>query len=319
MKPDITPHIAFFGTPDHATTILEALTSNTLTPKVIITKPDAPVGRKKILTPSPVRVFAESKNIPILTPLRLDNSFLSSLDTYALDIAIVVAYGKIFSKGVLDYFPKGCVNIHFSPLPLYRGASPVQNTLLDGRQETGVTFMLMDEGMDTGPILAKETLPIKENDTTETLMKSLAHLGASSLPKILNDWLSGNLTPRTQNHTLASHCRKLSRQDGRVDWARPAKEIYNQYRAFTPWPGLFTFRAGKTSPIRIKLGHVHLLNKTSDQPPGTVIAGSQNKLGVVCGDQTLLGIENWHEEGKQPLEASMYLRGHPHLLNDRLI
>lgn len=310
-KNDSMPHrIAFFGTPEFASIILDSLIKANFIPMVVITKPDAPVGRKKILTPSFVKRNLSIPSLTILTPDRLDDDFCSLLESFHIDVALVAAYGKIFPKKLLDIPKKGCLNVHASLLPLYRGASPIQNAILDERKQTGVTLMHMEPGLDTGPILESASIPILDSDTTETLMKKLALLGGALAVKTLPLWLEDRIEPKKQEEEQATYCTVIHKKDGHIDWKQNARTVYTTYRAFTPWPGVYSFVIYKGKNIRIKLLDIELdeAKNFTDTPGSLLLEGSS--LRIVAGDGKSILIRTLQIEGKNPLSSSDFLSGY---------
>ena len=233
--------IIFMGTPKFAAAILESLFDNGYEIASVITNPDAPAGRKQILTPSPVKVMAEKNKIPIIQ--------LDEMRDFNVDLAVVAAYGKIISKNILTIPRCGIINVHPSLLPKYRGASPVQNAILNGDKETGVTIMKLDEEMDHGPIIANNELPIADDDTCESLCQKLAVTGAELLIKTIPDYVSGKIKPVEQNHAKATYTKIIKKKDGKIDWSKSANEIERMTRAFYPWPTAWTIWKGKTLKI----------------------------------------------------------------------
>lgn len=239
----------FLGTPDVASQTLDILKSNGYLPSLIITSPDKPQGRKMILTPPPVKIWAEENNIPYLQPEKIDSSLIDKLSTLNLEIAIVVAYGKILPEEFI-YLPKlGTINIHYSLLPKYRGASPVEAALLNGDTETGISIQQMEFKLDSGPILAEEKIEIGIDDTKETLRGKLIKIGGDLLCKILPDILSSKIEGKIQDESKATFCKKIKKEDGEINPNGDSKENWNKYRAYFGWPGVYFFKDGK----RIKI------------------------------------------------------------------
>lgn len=224
--------IIFMGTPEFSATILTALLNSDYEIAAVITNPDAPVGRKQILTPSPVKVVAEKNKIPIIQPEKMRD--------FNVDLAIVAAYGKIIPKHILDIPRYGTINVHPSLLPKYRGASPIQNAILNGDKKTSVTIMKLDKEMDHGPILAQEEFPIADSDTYESLSQKLAMMGAELLTKTIPDYVSGKIKPVEQKHAEATYTKIIKKEDGKIDWSKSAAEIERMIRAFYPWPTAWT-------------------------------------------------------------------------------
>ncbi|MDO8443667.1 MAG: methionyl-tRNA formyltransferase [Candidatus Azambacteria bacterium] len=233
--------VIYLGTPEFSATILEALISSDYEIAAVITNPDAPVGRKQILTPSPVKVLAEKNKIPVVQ--------LDEIRNFDIDLAIVAAYGKIIPKNILDIPHHGTINVHPSLLPKYRGASPIQNAIFNGDKKTGMTIMKLDEEMDHGPILAQEESPIADNDTYESLSQKLALLGAELLIKTIPGYVSGKIKLIEQNHAEATYTKIIKKEDGKINWSKSAEEIERMVRAFYPWPAAWTIWEGKTLKI----------------------------------------------------------------------
>ena len=232
--------IIYLGTPEFSAVILEALINSDHEIAAVITNPDAPIGPKQILTPSPVKIIAEKNKIPIIK--------LEEIQKDA-DLAIVAAYGKIIPKNILNIPRYGTINVHPSLLPKYRGASPIQNTILNGDKKTGVTIMKLDEEMDHGPILAQAELPIAGNDTYESLSQKLTILGEKLLIKTIPDYVSGKIKPVEQKHAEATYTKIIKKEDGKIDWSKSATEIERIIRAFYPWPAAWAIWEGKVLKI----------------------------------------------------------------------
>lgn len=296
----------FFGTHDFAVEILKGLVEDPAIEVVkVITQPDKPVGRKKVMTPPPVKVYAEKQEIEVEQPKSLKKYEIAA-DIY--DLFIVAQYGKLVPKHILDAPKHGTINVHTSLLPKYRGASPVQSAILHGESETGVTIMLMDEGLDTGPMLLQQTTPISPDETAPELNMRLAHIGKDALLQAIALYLNNTIVPEPQDNTLATHCTQLSRDDGRIDWNKSAQDIYNQYRAFTPWPGVWTTWNNK----RVKLLEVLPADETLD--PGTVHI-HDNRMFVGCDDASI-EIKHIQLEGKPAMDIGTFLVGYAESMNN---
>ncbi len=312
------PRIAFFGTPEFSAVILRTLIENNFTPSLVITKPDAVVGRKKLLTPSPVKIIAQENSLSLLQPNKLDESFFEIFATHSIDLAIVVAYGKIFPQKLLSLPLYGCLNIHASLLPLYRGASPIQSAILYGENQTGITLMQMEKGLDSGPIIMKKSLPIAYNDTTLTLTPKLAHLGGEILLSFLSSWDRKPLISKRQKHTDASFCTCIHKQDGNIDWSQSAEIIYNTYRAFTPWPGVFSFFRHKEKSLRIRLLEMTLSQEYDTKIPAGTLLYDKKCMKIRAGDGRCIYIQKLQVEGKQPTTPEDFFRGYPEAQNSLL-
>jgi methionyl-tRNA formyltransferase len=270
----------------------------------VFTQPNRPKGRQLIPQPPPVKLEAESHQLPVHQPecLRDDSQLLEQLDP---GLIVVTAYGQILPQTILDLPPHGCLNVHGSLLPAYRGAAPIQRALLEGQAETGVTIMQMDAGLDTGAMLAKGATTIGPDDNAQTLHDRLAKLGAGLLLETIPRHVAGDITPEPQDETLATHAAKITRDMGRIDWSLPATRLWNQARAFTPWPGLYTHLGGK----RLKLLEVEPAEATGHEP-GRVGQSDANGIVIGCGDG-VLRITRLQKEGAKPLAAAEFLAGTP--------
>ena len=269
-----------------------------------MTQPDRPKGRELIPHPPAVKLEAELRNLPVHQPERL-RSDIQYLEQISPGLIVVAAYGQILPQPILDLPPHGCLNVHGSLLPAYRGAAPIQRALLDGQAETGVTIMQMDAGLDTGAMLAKATTPIGPTDNAQTLHDRLAKRGAELLLEMIPGHVAGQITPEPQDDALATHAAKITRDMGRVDWSLPATRLWNQARAFTPWPGLYTRLDGK----RLKLLEVEPA-ETAGLGPGCVGQADAGGIVVGCGDGTLR-ITRLQKEGGKRLAAAEFLAGTP--------
>lgn len=238
-------NFAFFGTPDVAVETLEILLGHGIVPSIIITAPDQPKGRGLVLTPPPVKTWAIAHHIPFLQPEKIDNEFITQIKSLDLKVSIVVAYGKILPETLINLPPLGTFNIHYSLLPKYRGASPVESAILHGEIETGVTIQKMVFQLDAGDIVAKEVTPIGKDETTPELRNRLINIGAELLAKIFPDIMHQALIPIAQDHALATKCGKINKEDGLIDLTENAQENYNKYRAYKTWPRTYFFIQSK--------------------------------------------------------------------------
>jgi len=282
--------IIFFGTPDIAVECLTSLNEDDrFEVMAVVTQEDKPVGRKKIMTPPPVKVYAEEKNIPVYQPARLNDSedLYERLSALGVDYNVVVAYGQIMSQKWLDVPSKRSVNLHVSLLPKYRGASPMQEALKHGDKMTGVTVQDMVFKMDQGDILAQEEFDIGDDDTLYEVYTRASNIGAALLPKVLHEDFLGNVTPIPQSIEGVSYCTKITKQDGFVDLEEDsAEEIYNKYRAYKMWPGVWTMAHGK----RLKLTELAM----------------ESSQGLEPGRLQILRVQ---PEGKKEMGYEDYLRG----------
>lgn len=295
--------IVFMGTPDYAVKTLEALIKSEHTVAAVFAQPDKPVGRKQTLTPPPVKVCAEGYDIPVYQPKSVrTGEVLELINDINPDVIVVVAYGKILPKEFLDAAKFGCVNGHASLLPKYRGASPIQWCIVCGEKETGITTMLMDEGMDTGDILETVTVKIGDNETAEELFERLSDISAELMLSTLNKLEKGEITPKKQEG-VATYAPIIKKEMALLDFNKPANELFNAVRGYYSWPCAYFFMDGK----RIKVIKAAVGNRT-DKSAGTVV-GNNGVLSIACGDGVALDISVLQAEGSKVMEAKQYLCG----------
>ncbi len=276
--------LVFAGTPDFAATALKALIAAGHTIVGVYSQPDRPAGRGRKLQPSPVKQVALDHEIPVFQPETLKTpEAQKQLADLNPDVMIVAAYGLILPKAVLDIPTHGCLNIHASLLPRWRGAAPIQRAIAAGDDETGITIMQMDEGLDTGAMLLKSLTAIDDSDTGGSLHDRLAELGGNAIIKALELLQKGELTGEPQNDELACYASKLSKTEGHIDWATDAKAIERLVRAFNPWPGTYTDLGDQ----RIRIHEARALVTTSDGLPGTVVQRDREGIDIACGNGTL--------------------------------
>lgn len=244
-------NFAFFGTPDISKDTLEILKNNGYLPKVIITSPDKPSGRGLTLHETPVSIWAKENNIPLLKPEKLNDEFISLFEKFNIDLSIVVAYGKILPEKLIRLPKLGTINIHYSLLPRWRGASPLESALLSGEGKTGVSIQQMEFKLDSGPLLIEKEIDIDIKDTKDTLKEKLVKEGGNLLCSILPN--IGNIPTKPQDETLATYCKKINKEDGEINLEDNGKENYNKYRAYYGWPGTFFYTQKKDKKIRIKI------------------------------------------------------------------
>lgn len=298
--------VVYMGTPDFAVNPLKALIDNKYEVVGVFTQPDKPVGRKAILTPPPVKVVALENNIPVYQPDSLKNGAgIKILEELKPDICVVVAYGKILPADFLNYPEYGCINIHGSILPQYRGAAPIQWSVLDGQEYAGVTSMQMDVGLDTGDMLLVEKTKIGENETSGELYDRLTVIGAELLIKTLKAIETGNISPEKQDDSKSSYASMLDKSMSPVDWSKSAQQIHNQIRGLDPWPVALTYLDGKS----LKLFRSEISENLGSGKPGEAVA-LKNGLGVFCGDGKAVIIKEVQFEGKKRMNAADFLRGH---------
>lgn len=310
--------IVFFGTAELALASLSALInwpSGNIA--AVVTQPDRPKGRRLHPAPSPVKNLATSQNLPVLQPERArSGDFVQALRALQPDVIIVVAYGQILPGEILELPRFGCLNVHASLLPKYRGAAPIQWAILNDERETGVTIMKMDEGLDTGDILSQETTAIGPDDNARTLHDRLAKTGAELLMKTLPEHTAGKIPPRKQPDQGASYARKITKDDGRLDWTRPARDLWNRARALIPWPGVYTFLPAQPGPQLIKVWNTSMADKSSSIP-GEILEVDGDGIMVACG-QNALRIRELQREGGRRMNARQFIAGHPLRPGERL-
>ena len=293
------------GTPDFSVPCLRALAAAGHTVVGVFCQPDKPVGRKQELKAPPVKEAALELGLPVVQPKSLRNGEgLRLLEEMAPDLVIVVAYGKILPPDVLAYPKYGCINIHASILPKYRGASPIHWAVLNGDSETGVTSMQMDEGMDTGDILLCKKTPIGENETTEDLFDRLSALGAELMLETIAQLEQGTLQPKPQDHSKATAVGLLTKEMSAIDWSADARTVHNKIRGLYSWPGASTTLGGKL----LKLHRARLTDETRSGEPGEVV-GTDGELLVRCGDGRCVALTEVQPEGKKRMPVSAFLNG----------
>lgn len=307
-------NIIFFGTPELAKNFLAPLIQDEeISVCAVVTQPPKPVGPKKVITSSPVQQLAEAHNVPVLSPTNLKElSFEEQLKGYNPDVFVIVAYGKILPKAILDIPAKGNINVHPSLLPKYRGPSPVQSAIASGEKVSGVSIMLIDEEMDHGPLLHQVEVPVAENETPETFYAKTATTTAPALPQVIKQYVNGELSPKEQEHDMATFCKLLKRSDGQIDWTTSAPSIESKIRGFTPWPGTFTYWNGKM----LKIHKASLTLNKVPLSPGEVSIEEDN-LYVGTGTDPL-EIHELQLEGKKRMQAQEFLKGYRHIEKHRL-
>jgi len=313
MKKNTKYKIVFMGTPEFSAIILKKLIDSYLyCPQVVITAPDQPQGRKKVLQPSPVKKIALNSNIKVWQPISFkDNREIKKkLRKIKADLFIVAAYGLILPSEILSIPLQGCLNVHPSLLPRHRGASPLQQTILDNDAETGTTLILMDEKVDHGPIIGQNKLEKSvRNLDYPSLNIALAKLSANSLLSTLPQFLKGTIKPQPQNHELATFTKKIKKRYGKINWKQSAKKIEREIRAYRPWPGSFAFLGSK----KITIIKAEVLETKHTKKPGTLF--SQNKIpAVACGKNALI-LKKLQIAGKNLINGQEFLNGYSQLLN----
>jgi methionyl-tRNA formyltransferase len=307
----------FLGTPDFAVPVLRALIADPgFAVALVVTQPDRPAGRGRQLTPPPVKVLAEAHGLPVFQPERLRGTeVLERLRAADADLFAIAAYGQLLRQAVLDIPHYGTLNVHPSLLPRHRGPSPIPAAILAGDDETGMTIMLTDRGMDTGPILAQERILLGREETTASLTPRLAELGADLLVRTIPPWIAGAIAPHAQDESAATGSRTFSRADGALDWSRSALELERQVRALNPWPRAYTFDRGK----RLLVLNARAVDQAAPAGvPGTVFDGTSGGLLVATG-AGVLRLDEVQPEGRRPIPGDVFLRGNPAVAGTRFV
>jgi methionyl-tRNA formyltransferase len=299
------PKIVFLGTPEFAVPVLSALIASGLAPELVITQPDRPAGRKQKLVPPPVKIVAEKHGLKILQPEN-KSALTEIFNDLEVDICILVAFGMIIPASILDKPRCGFINLHPSLLPQYRGSSPIQMTILNGDLLTGVSLIKLNAGVDAGPIIVQKQVSISPAETAGSLHDRLAKIGAELVIQILPEYLSGGIVPVAQDESRATYTSMIRRENGLVDWNRAANEIDRQFRAFYPWPGIFTHLDGK----RLIIAKLSVMegNLPPDLKPGEVFSNPAGGLAVKCQKGAVL-LDKVQLEGKKELAADEFAKG----------
>lgn len=302
--------IVFFGTPAFSVPFLRALEGErAITVEAVVSQPDRPSGRGGSSLPTPVRAFAESRGLTVIQPERLkEPEIIERLLAYKADVFVVVAYGRLLPPALLHGARLGCVNVHPSLLPSYRGPSPMQGAIAHGETETGVSIMLLDEGMDTGPILAASKIPLATDETYASLETKVHSLGPNLLVQTLKRYANGEITPIPQGEPQTEVTHLLEKEDGHVNWNKTAVEIEREARAYKGWPGSWALWERNGKEMRLKLLDIRLTGDVTDLPPGTVIAGDH--IMKIAAKDELLEVVELQAEGKPPIDTSSFLQGY---------
>jgi methionyl-tRNA formyltransferase len=309
--------IVFMGTAELSCASLRALLdAPRFEVAAVVTQPDRPKGRDLKLQPSPVKTLALEAGLTVLQPERANAEDLrETMRDLQPDLIAVAAYGQILPRALLDLPRFGCVNVHTSLLPRYRGAAPIQWAILKDDQETGVTIMKIDAGLDTGDILAQEKTRISAEDTAQSLHDRLAQMGADLLVRTIPDYVAGRIQPHPQPAEGASYARKITKEDGHIDWSRPARTIWNQVRGLIPWPGAFSFLPAQPQPHLLKIWKAQVADFSGS--PGEIMQVDKTGIVVGCGEKALRVLEIQREGGRR-LTAQQFLAGHPLMAGQRI-
>ncbi|WP_202079905.1 methionyl-tRNA formyltransferase [Caldalkalibacillus salinus] len=299
--------IVFMGTPDFAVPSLEALIDSEYDIVGVVTQPDRPKGRKKVLTPPPVKETALAHGLPVLQPQKLKGSDeLKKLQSWAPDLIVTAAFGQLLPEEVLSLPHLGCMNVHASLLPKYRGGAPIHHAIINGERETGVTIMYMVKALDAGDIISQKSIPIEDEDDVASMFNKLSHLGAELLVDTLPALIEGRIQPTPQEPDLVSYAPNIQREDEQIDWTKSGKDIYNHIRGMRPFPGSFTTMEGDV----VKVWVAEITNdKHLDPSPGTIYQLDADSLKVVCGDGTGLTLKEIQPAGKKRMSVSDFLHG----------
>jgi methionyl-tRNA formyltransferase len=302
--------VIFFGTAELACPILAALAhDSSVALAAVVTQPDRPKGRDLKVQPTPVKMEAARHELPVLQPARARNpEFIQTLADLQPGLIVVAAYGQILPESILHLPPHGCLNVHTSLLPKYRGAAPIQWAILNDEPETGVTIMKMDAGLDTGDIVSQKATPIHPSDNAQTLHDRLATMGGALLLATLPDYLAGKIISRKQSEQVATYARKITKEDGELDWTLSARAVWNRIRAFTPWPGAFTLLPGEAKLPLLKIWEAQIVESASGTP-GAVLECGKAGITVACG-QSALRIHTLQREGGRRMTAGEFLSGY---------
>lgn len=297
--------IIFMGTPAFACPALTCLLDRGEEVIAVFTQPDRPKGRGQKLQPPPVKELALNEGIPVFQPSRVRSAeVIEQIRGLQPDLIVVVAFGQILPQALLDIPPHGCINIHASLLPRYRGAAPLNWCIVNGETETGVTTMLMDAGLDTGPMLLKRSTPVGPDEDFSSLHDRMALLGAELLGETLDGYKAGAITPVPQDDTQSCYAPLLKKEDGLIDWGKPAKAIHDLVRGFALWPGAFTSFGGET----FKLFRTTVAQGAGQ--PGTVLAAGKGGIEIACGEGSLV-VHELQAAGSRRMDAVSFLAGHP--------
>lgn len=298
--------IVFMGTPDFSVPILQRILEDGYEVIAVVTQPDRPVGRKKTLTPPPVKVEALKHGIPVYQPEKIrQKEELEKILALQPDLVVTAAFGQILPKELLDAPPLGCINVHASLLPELRGGAPIHYAILQGKEKTGITIMYMAEKLDAGDILTQAEVPIDENDNVGTLHDKLSKVGADLLSDTLPKLISGELQPIPQEEEKATFAPNIKREQEKIDWSKSGIEIYNHIRGLNPWPVAYTTLNGTI----LKVWSSKKVKQSSSTKPGTIIQIDEDGFVVSTGDETAIKITELQPSGKKRMDAKDFLRG----------
>lgn len=296
--------IVFMGTPDFSVPVLQALVKSEYKVVLAVTQPDRPKGRKKILTPPPVKAAAEDLNIPVFQPERLREDW-EPIREAKPDLIVTAAYGQLLPKALLELPEFGCVNVHASLLPELRGGAPIHYAILQGKKETGITIMYMAEKLDAGDIISQQTLAIERNDDVGTLHEKLSAIGSDLLLATLPKLFEGEIAPIVQDESKATFASNIKRSEEKIDWNRSSEEIFNQVRGLRPWPVAFTTCEGQT----VKIWAAEQAENNKSGKPGEILSANDGVLTVACGNGEAVELTEIQPAGKKRMRTADYLQG----------
>jgi methionyl-tRNA formyltransferase len=300
--------LVFFGTPEFAVPTLAALLASPYEVVGVVTQPDKPRGRGQKVSEGPVKTLAQSRGVPVLQPARLAREiFESAFAALGADLGVVAAYGKLLPEWLLATPRLGLINVHASLLPKYRGAAPIHRAVMNGDTETGVTIMRVVKALDAGPMLAVATRPIGPDEPSDSVERDLARLGATLLVETIQALVEGRALEIPQDDARATYAPRLTKEEGRLDFARPATEVHNRVRGLRPWPGAFTFLEGH----RLGIARTRLSQRSADQlQPGTFLDTAADAMAIACGDGRAVDVLEVQPEGRRVMTAREYVAGH---------
>ncbi|MGP4059763.1 methionyl-tRNA formyltransferase [Halobacillus sp. H74] len=296
--------IAFMGTPDFAVPVLDRIIEQGYEVVLVITQPDRPKGRKKVMTPPPVKVAAENHGIPVFQPEKIKDEYEEVLK-YEPDLIVTAAFGQILPEALLQEPEHGCINVHASLLPEFRGGAPIHYSIFEGKKETGVTIMYMVKHLDAGDMLAKVTVPIEDDDHVGTLHDKLSAAGADLLAEVLPDLLAGRMTPEEQDESKVTFASNIKREQELIDWSRDQQTVYNHVRGLHPWPVAYTFWSGKP----LKIWWAEKAGGEYEDEPGTVVRMEEDGFLVTTGDRKVLKIVSLQPSGKKKMDGQAFING----------
>ncbi|GGH74764.1 methionyl-tRNA formyltransferase [Pullulanibacillus pueri] len=308
--------VMFMGTPDFSVPVLQQLIDDEYNVIAVVTQPDRPKGRKKVLTPPPVKRLAQQHHIPVIQPEKIrDPKAVEKVLAYEPDLIVTCAYGQILPVTILDAPKFGCINVHASLLPEYRGGAPIHKAIIDGKKETGVTIMYMVKAMDAGDILTQVKVPIEETDNVGTMHDKLSYAGAHLLSKTIPDLIAGRLTPMPQESDKVTFSPTIRREDEHIDWNQSGEMIYNKIRGLNPFPGAYTVYNDQV----MKLWEAKKVTAAQTEEPGTILNLEKDGFVVATGNDVAIKIIECQPAGKKKMKAGDFVRGGTLHKGDRLV